>query len=782
MIKNYLKIAIRNLLRYKTYTLINIFGLAVGLACAIVIMIWIQEELSVDRFHTKINEIYQVNLKWIQNGIIGYQSTVSPATAGVIKNEYPEVSHVARVYNLDEVVLKTDDKMILESNGIGADPSLFKIFTYPLLQGNPDVVLAPPHSIVLSESMARKYFGFQEAVGRSVRMNNKVDLLVTGVMKDIPRNTSQKFDFIVPFTFLKELGHDIDGTPFYPCMYSTFVTLRDNVSYQALSEKIEKRIFENEKMISFSICLLPFQGAYLRETEGMQKIIILSLIALFILVIACINFTNLATARSSIRRKEIGIRKVAGAGKFQMLLQFLIESLLLVVFALAVALMVATQILHVLNQFAGKSLTIPYSNPVFILGLMGLVVVTSFCAGIYPALYLSEFKPVEIFKRQTLKSGKSMLRKALIVFQFSLSISFIISTFIISHQINFIHNFNLGINQYNIVYVSLDGEIRKKYDLVKSELLRNPNIVSVTSASLLPIAVTSDDYMNWGKNDNIARKIFPIDVSYDFPQTFGLQMADGRFYSNEYPSDSSGSIIVNESAIRTVGLESPIGKPFFFDGTYYNLIGTIKDFHFNKLLHSQPEPLVMKLILGGGKYLFAKLNPNISNIGKTAEVRQFIQSVCNTYSTEWPLQCKFLSDFSFDEERTTEAMKDIVLYSTVLAVFISCLGLFGLSMFISQQRTKEIGIRKTLGASVPNAIGMLTREFVKWVLAANLFAWPLSYFILDKWLQNFAYRVDLTIWPFLLAGVLAWIIALLTVSWQAIRAATVNPVEALRYE
>lgn len=785
MLKNYFKIAIRNLLRFKSYSIINVAGLAIGLACATLIMIWVHDEVNMDRYHEKIDHIYQVNLKFIQNGVTGYQGTVSPVIAGILKNEYPEITDAARVGILPEVVLKTNDKMILEQDGIAAEPSIFKIFTFPLLEGDPSSALSRPHSIVLTESMAKKYFGEHDPLGKIIRLSNKADMLVTGVMKDLPKNTSGKFDFVVPFQFLRELGYDIEGSPFYPCMYLTYVVLKDNVSYQSLSDKIEKRIFANGKMISFSICLLPFKDEYLRQTNGPTKIAILSLIASLILIIACINFANLATARSSVRRKEIGIRKVAGASRLQISKQFLIESTLLVVIAAAVSLALTDEFLILLNKLTGKSLAIPYTDPVFISCLIGLILITGICAGFYPALYLSRFKPVEIFQKQSVRSGKSVLRRAMIVFQFSLSIAFIICTLLMNRQIIFIRNFDLGVNQYNIVYINLDGGIRDKYDLVKTELLKNPNISYVTAASDLPIAITADSYFSWGRNDNVARKIFPVAVGYDFLETFGLQMAEGRFFSKDYPSDLNGSIVVNQAAIRAIGLESPIGKPFFFGGAFYTLIGTVKDFHYNKLLHDPPEPMAFRLVPGGSeycKYLFAKINPNIIDVGKIAGASQYIQDVCNRFSPERPLQCRFLSDFSFEEEKSNEAMKEIISYSTILAVFISCLGLFGLSMFVSQQKTKEIGIRKTLGASVSGVVSMLSKEFLRWVLLANLFAWPAAYFVMHRWLQGFAYRTDLAWWVFALAGGIAFLVALATVGFQTIKAATANPVESLRYE
>ncbi len=782
MLKNYFKIAIRNIIKNKVNSLINIIGLAIGIGCSTVIMIYVLNELDINQYHKNINNIYQVNMKWAQNGKTGYQTNVARSIAGILQNGYPDVTNAVRTGNLGEVVVKANDKMIIEPNGIAADPSIFQIFTYPLLEGNVSNVLREPHSIVLTKSTAKKYFGEEDPMGKVVLINNKYDMLVTGVMKDLPRTSSQKFDFVVPFYFLKDLGYEIEGSQFFPCSYSTFVMLKKNASYKYLSSKIEKNIFFNGNNISFSICLLPFKNAYLRTTDGITKITILALIAFFILILACINFINLATAHSGARRKEIGIRKVIGAGRFQLSKQFLIETNLLVIISAIISLLFNEQFLSLLNNLTGKSLSIPYKNPVFIFGFMGLTIITGIIAGIYPSIYLPMLKPVEIFRKKSSEKGKAMMRKALIVLQFSLSIAFVVCTFVMSRQINFVNNFNLGFNQNNIVYVNLRRNIREKYDLVKTKLLSNPNIINVTSASDLPGAIVADSYTNWGRNDNISRKIYITDVGYDYLKTFGLKISDGRFYSKDYPGDAKSSIIVNEAAIKTLGMKAPIGKTFFFQGANLNLIGTIKDFHYNKLLNTVPEPLAIRLNPNGNKYLFAKINPNIKDLSVIAETKQYIQNICNRFSPDYPLQSKFLSDYSFEEEKSTEAIKEIVFYSTILILLISSLGLFGLSMLISQQRTKEIGIRKTLGASVSSIAVMLSKEFLQWVLIANIIAFPTAYFVMSKWLQNFAYRIEIGWWIFALAGGIAFLIALATVSFQAIKAATANPVESLRYE
>jgi putative ABC transport system permease protein len=563
MFINYLKMALRIIYRAKLISSINIIGLAIGIGCSILIMIYVLDELSVDQFHKNIDDIYQVNLKSVQNGVTGYQTNVAPSIAGTLHNNYPDVVNVVRTGNLGKVVLKTNDKMIVEENGIAADSSIFRIFTFPLLKGNISTVLLEPHSIVLTESTANKYFGEDEAIGKIIRIDNKFDMLVTGVMNDLPNNSSQIFDFIVPFSFLKDMGYEIEGSPFFPCSYSTFAVLNKDVSYKLLNNKIEKTIFFNANNISFSICLLPFKDAYLRTTNGIAKYTILSLIAFLILILACINFTNLATARSIMRQKEIGIRKVAGAGKFQLSKQLFLESILLVIISTVVSLLFTSEFLVLLNNITGKSLSIPFSNPVFILIIIGLIIISSFFAGIYPAIYLPMFKPVDMFRKQTLNKGKSILRKALIMLQFSLSIAFVICTFVMSRQIDFIRNFDMGFNQYNIVYVNLEGDIRQKYDLLKTEILKNQDILNVASSSHLPNSITMNTYTNWGRKDNIDRKLYTTDADYEYIKTFKLQMSAGRFYSIDFPGDVKNSIVVNEAAVRTLGMKDPIGNHFF---------------------------------------------------------------------------------------------------------------------------------------------------------------------------------------------------------------------------
>lgn len=783
MIKNYLKIAFRNIYRNKVYSFINIFGLAVGIACSILILLWVQEELSYDDFHEKGDQIYQAYLKGIKNDEIGFQSTTSPLIASILKNEYPEVVETVRLGTLGELVFKYEDKILLENKGTAADPAIFNVFTFPFIKGNAKTALTDPFSVVLTEDFAKKYFGNADPIGKMVKINNAFDFKVTGIIENVPLNSSQQFDFLVPFTFLKELGNDIQGSPFYPCRYYTFTLIQENTSIAGLNEKVRERLHSEGKEITFEIHLIPLTETYLLDTGGEQRIYIFSVIAFVILIIASINFMNLATAKSFNRSKEIGMRKVAGAQRSQIIKQFLGESFLLTQIALIFAIVFGQIALTYFNEYAGSRITINLLDINFIGSLIAVVIITSIIAGMYPAIFLSSFNPVSLFKDRA-KSGsrKTMLRKSLVILQFVLSIFFITCTIIISDQINYVQNFNLGMNKKNIVYVRLEGDIQNKFGVVKNELVKNPDIYSVCSASLLPNVIRSGSYFQWGVNDDHSRRMCHTYVSYDYLKTFGMKMVDGRFYSKDFSTDSENAIIVNEAAIKKVGLENPVNQPFYMDYKYLNLIGIVKDFQHNSVLNTPPEPLALFLRPEGNQYLFAKINPEVTDIHKLTTTVDFIKSVCNQFSPDRPLQYNFLNDYTYDRERSMQASHVLILFSTFLAILISGLGLFGLSSFMIEGRTKEIGIRKALGSSVTNILMLISKEYIRWVIIAGLIACPLAWFAMNEWLQQFAHQVEIGLMVFFIAVTLAQIISLVTISTQSIKAATANPIKALRYE
>ncbi len=783
MLKSFIKIVFRNLRKYKNYSITNIIGLSAGLVCAIFILLWVKYELSYDKFNEKAGNICLAYLKGTQEGGESYQPTTSPIIAGILKDEFPEVVNAARMGDLGEVVFKHNDKIILEPRGMAGDPSVLDIFTFNFLKGSASTALANPNSITLTESLAKKYFGDENPLGQIVTINNKYDFTVSAVIEDIPPNAHRRYDFLVPFQFLKELGFQIEGRNFYPCNYYNYVLLRDGASYRDLSKKVSQRIGSKGKEITFQIILMPLTSVHLFETGGNQKIYMFLSIAFIIVLIACINFMNIAIAMSMKRAKEVGVRKVLGAGRKQIILQIISESMVMALLAILIAIFAVELLLPVFHGITQQPIQIDYFNLDWLIIIAGLVLVSGIISGSYPAFFLSSFQPSKVLRsgRQSL-AAKSGLRKSLLIVQFSVSIIFIITTLVMNSQMKYIRNFDLGLNPKNIFYVKLEGDITQKIQEVKTELLKNPNIMFVASSSRLPVAIRSGSYRKWGKMDDRSRRISEVYVDYDYLKAFGLQMAEGRFFSEEHQTDATDAIVVNHAAIKKLGTEAAIDQPFYYDTRNYNLLGVMKDFQNISPMFTAPTPLAFFVRPEGNQYLFAKIDPRVSDIHAIAQTTNYIRKVCDKFSPAYPLHYSFLSDYSYQEEVLVGIRQKLILYSTFLAILISCLGLLGLSAFINEQRTKEIGIRKVVGATTADLMMMLTRDFAKWILAANLIAWPVAWFVMHKWLQNFAFRIEITWWIFALAGGLALVIALLTVSTQAIKAAMGNPVESLRYE
>jgi len=576
MFKNYIVIALRNLLRNKAYSVINLVGLAIGMACTLLILLWVQDELSYERHHANADHIYQAYLKGTSGEDINFQSTTSPAIAGILTEEYPEILSAARLGSPGELVMQYGDKTLLETEGMAADPSVFDIFSYPLLQGQTETPLADPYAIVLTEDFAHKYFGDANPIDQIIKINGEFDFRVTAVMQNLPASAYRKFDFVLPFSFLEQLGHDIYGRMFYPCRYLTYVLVDENTDYEELNQKVSTRLLSEGKEIKFEIALVPLTETYLLDTGGPQRIYSFAFIALIILVLAGINFMNLATARSMRRSREIGIRKVAGALRVQIIRQFLGESLLLTFIASLFALFLTEIFLIFFNDYTAKHLAIRYTDPSFLAAFFGIVVTTGLLSGIYPAVFLSTFRPIQVLKNSLSSgSGKTRLRKSLVVLQFALSIFFIICTIIISQQTRYFRNFDLGMNIDNTLYVRLEGDILQKTAIVKNELRKHPDIAAVCTASRLPNAIRSGSYFQWGLNDDHPRRICYTHVDYDYLETFGLTMAAGRFYDKGHPTDRDNALIVNEAAIAKVALESPVNQLFYYGDEYANLIGVV---------------------------------------------------------------------------------------------------------------------------------------------------------------------------------------------------------------
>jgi len=790
MFRNYLIFAFRNLKRHKIYSFINIFGLAVGMTCAILILLWIQDELSYDRFHKNANDIYRVVEKWqYSSGEMDYNRVTPGPLAPVLKADYPEIIHSTRFYGGYEKWQLTYDEKSYLSPGGAADSDFFSIFTFPFVKGNPKTAFSKPHSMVITKDLAKKFFGQDDPLGETIRLENS-SFEVTGIIENIPRNSHLRFDFLIPCEIFSSLEEDWSSNNCY-----TYVSLQKNCSHKELSEKIAGVIQKHSPTSIETLYLQPLNQIHLYALEGgglITYLYIFSVMAFFILLIACINFMNLSTARSAKRFKEVGIKKVVGSSRLQLIKQFLSESILLSFVAFAFAIVLVELLLPVINRMLGIQLKMHYSSGLF-LSLIGIAIITGIISGSYPAFFLSSFNPVAVLKghlslisfrqRGSRKdsggvSRSSAFRRILVVTQFSLSIIFIVCAMVVYSQLNFIKKKDLGFTKDHIVHLRMRGEFKQKYETIKNELLKNSNILSVTATDRTPVMWSnSTDEVNWeGKraDEKIGMGVRMVD--YDYLKTFQMEMAQGRFFSEEFPTDATEGFIVNEAAVEAMGMKSPLEKRFSLWDRHGKIIGVIKDFH-TESLHEQIEPFV--LLIWPDWYGRMSIRFKSDNVSSALG---FLETKIKEFVPDYPFEYQFLDEEINNLYKTEQLTGKIIMYITLLAIFISCLGLFGLASFTAEQRTKEIGIRKVLGASVSGILVLLSREFTKWVAIASLIAWPIAYFSMNKWLQNFAYRISIGWWTFMFAGALALVISIVTVSYQSIKAALANPVDSLRYE
>ncbi len=789
MFKNYLKIFIRNLRRHRGYSLINISGLAIGLTCCILIMLWIQDELSFDRFNTNLNQLYRVvEEQHYSDGTLRPVAQTPMPLGPALVEDYPEILQFARFQVSLRTLIKYKNNSFYENGFAFADPSLLEMFTFPLIKGNIKNALSDPHSVLISERMAEKYFGDEDPIGQTLTMNNKIDFTVTGIFKKIPHNSHLRFDFLCKFEgMVKELRLD---TGWWSNDYYTYLLLQKGASYQEVSEKIHEYIKKiNPKADSIKFFLQPVQDIHLHsnftidlvgQSENRAKYVyIFSIIAIFVVLIACINFMNLSTARSSSRSLEIGLRKVVGAKRSNLISQFLGESILFSITAFLVALVLVLLLLPAFNALSGKELGLNvFNNISFLGGLIGLAFLTGIISGSYPALFLSSFQPAKVLKG-SLKLGtkSSSLRKVLVIIQFSLSIILIIGAFTIYRQLNFILKRNLGYEKDHLIYLAEQGDFWNRYAPFKNELLQNSNILSVTASSDIPTyTIHSTTAVTWeGKNPEDMILFTRFTVDYDYFETFKMELLQGRPFSREYPTDKTDAYILNETGVKMTGIDSPVGKMFSLWGIKGKIIGIVKDYHF-KSLHSKIEPMVLRMT-GNNSFVFIRI--------KSENITETLKNVENSYrkfNQGYPFEFSFLDEALSNLYQSEKRTSSIFRYFMFLAIFISCLGLLGLASYMAEQRTKEIGIRKVLGASTQGIIVLLLKDFTKWVLLANLIAWPIAWYAMQNWLQGFSYRTHISPTSFLLATILSLISALLTVGYQAFKASSIQPVNALKYE
>ena len=788
MFKNYLITAYRNIKRQRLHSFINISGLAIGMTCTILILLLVQDELSYDKYHENADRIYRVIKTQGRNSGEEYDVAITQAPlAASLKNNFPEIADAVCFNYGPGGLVKYGDKLFKESFVSYTDPSFFEMFSFAFLKGNPKTALNDPYSVVLTEDIAKKYFGDKEPLGEILSINNKVNLRVTGIIEK-PKNSHIELSFIVPNTLYKEFGVDIES--WVRSNYTTYVMLQKDANIENVNHNVADYftyVFGPEN--TTTLFLQPLKRIYLHSnfqyevhtrTSNINLVYILSLIAIFILLIACVNFMNLATARSEKRIKEVGLRKVVGANRRQLIQQFLGESILLSFFALLLAIILVKMILPNFNELIQRDLNL-FSSPdlhIF-LGLIGITLITGIIAGSYPAFFLSSFQPVKVLKGLTKKGSRSiLLRRFLVIAQFSFSIILVIGTIVVYKQLYYMQNMKLGYDKEQLVSILMNEEVRKKYIIIKNELQLNPNILNVTASMNSPTwEWPSVTLSNWeGRNSDKEIKLYHGSVDYGYFETFKMEIIEGRSFSEQFSTDLTSALIVNEEAVRQMDMMNPIGKRLSAWDHSGSIIGVVKDFNFDNV-RNKINPLVLKLAPEETQFIFIRIKP--ANIQNTLHS---IENIVKRVAPEYPFEYSFLTDNLNNLYIIESVILKIVLYFTCLTIFIACLGLFGLVSFIAEERTKEIGIRKVLGASVSNIVLYLSKEFIVLVVLANIIAWPAAYFAMNKLLDNYAYHYNISIFVFLLSAVLAIIITLITVSYQALKAAYANPVDALRYE
>jgi len=783
MYRNYLVIAIRYLLMNKAFSIINILGLSLGMAFTIIIFLWIQDELSYDKFHTKHDRIYHAYLRVLDaRTSFNFQPTTSHEMAKVMLDDIPEIIDVARMSPLGEIACKQGENMFIESNGFGVDPEFFNLFTYPFIDGNAENALKDLYSIILTEQMARKYFGEARAIGQALRMNNRLELTVTGVIEDVPVNSHHNFDFLVPFDLSREFGIYIEetGNLFGNCLFNTYVLLQDNANHDTVLSKVTRQFrFEDDNFRGETFLVpLPKTNRY-ALIGGNLLIYIFFVVGILVLLIACINFMNLSTAKATIRIKEVGIRKVFGASRQNLFRQFMGETFLYALISLNFALVLAYLFLPVLNNMTGKEIRLNYLDPLWVIILFSIWLFTSFAAGSYPSLLLASKIPSSIFQQQLAGSGKSLTRMILVTSQFVFATIFLITVMVVNRQFFYMDHADLGYRKQDLVYLRLRDQTREMSEVIKNDLLQIPGITAITNTSHLPVLVAGGYYEVWGRSDEDARYLASTSVDYDYLKTMGLEMKEGRFYSRDFSTDSITAVVVNETAIEQMELESGTSEKFFYRGDHYNIIGVMKDFHHVPLT-MKITPVLFRLQPNENDYILIRIGAR-----DTEDMGRILDQIKNNWKQnfpELPLEYNFLEDYEFPQERIIYSAERLMRYFTILAILISSMGLFGLSTFMAERKTKEIGIRKVMGATGERIIRIFSREYLKLIILANLIAWPIAWLLMKQFLNAFAYRMSMNPWIFMAVGMFICLLAIITVGVQAYRSALKNPADTLRYE
>ena len=808
MIKNYLKIAFRNLWSNKGFSAINIAGLAIGLATCLLMLFYVTDELSYDKFNEKANRIYRVDGD-IKFGGNHFVLAVAPDPMGLaLKKDFPQVEQYVRFRGYGGMLVKKGTQNINEERVIYADSTLFDVFTLPMIQGDPKTALAEPNSVVITETTARKYFNSTDVVGKSLVVNDTTNFKVTGVIKNIPSQSHFNFDFFVSLSSNDESRQN----NWVSNNFNTYIVLKKGVDPKKLESQFGALITKyvgpqvkqlmNINMDDFAKSgnfdtyhLMPLTAIHLHSNKtaelgvnsSIEFVYIFSFIAVLILLIACVNFMNLSTARSSNRAKEVGVRKVLGSLKKSLIAQFLTESILISFIALILAICIAWLLLPYFNQLSGKQLGANvFSNPWLFPSLIVLMLVVGVIAGSYPAFFLSSFNPVEVLKGKFSKGFKSSwLRSGLVVFQFFISIALIVGTIVIYNQLKFIRSKDLGYNRNHVLVIKNTFSLGNNSKAFKDEILQMSGVQNATMTGYLPTSEWRSDSplfpdATLDQKKALSAQIWPVDENY-IP-TLAMKMVKGRNFSKDFLTDSTG-IIINESAAKLLSFTDPVNKTLYYmnnfnngkDITGYHIVGVVKDFNFSSL-REEVTPLAL---------MYRQQNGSISFRINTQDIPGLVAKIEDKWKTMaagQPFTYSFMDDDFNNTYKSEQQSGKIFISFAIFAIFIACLGLFGLVTYAAEQRTREIGIRKVLGASVSGIVGMLSKDFLKLIIIAMFIAFPVAWWAMHSWLQHFAYRISITWWVFVIAGAMALLIALLTVCLQAIKAAIANPVKSLRTE
>lgn len=767
-------------------------GLALGLTCSLLIMLWVVDERSVDHFHASSDRLYQVYERSYYDGKIDAGYATQGLLAGELKRVVPEIEYTSGFEYASAPGTQNTfaaGNKVNKMNGFYAGEDFFRMFTYPLLQGSAAGALSDPGGIAISRKMAEQFFGGpQQAFGQLLRFDNQEELKVTAVFENVPASSSQQFDFLRNWKDFEKANGWINN--WGNTSPSTYVQLKSGANAATVEKKISDFIYRYQKKdLSFRVelALQPYAEKYLYSNfrngyingGRIEYVTLFTIVAVFILLIACINFMSLATAQSEKRAKEVGLRKMAGALRFSLIQQFMGEAILLTLFAIVIAIVGALLLIPMFNQLTGKQLSLPVGDPVFWLAIIGLMIVTGLVAGSYPALFLSSLKPVKVLKGGLKFDWKSsFFRRGLVVSQFVLSIVLIIGMIVTYRQMNYIQSKNLGYDRDNLVYIPIEGELIGKYSTFKQRVAAVPGVIDVSKMRNSPTVIEHHTTsIGWpGKPEDQTVSFADGVVGYDFIKTMKLQLTEGRDFSREYSADSL-TFILNETAVEKMGLQQPVGKSISWGNRKGTVIGVLKDFHFNSMHHSI-DPLILRL---DESWKWGTILIRVK-AGDTKETLTSVEKLCKEINPAFPFTYQF-SDLEFAKlYRSEQVVSTLSNYFAFLAIFISCLGLFGLAAFTAAQRTKEIGVRKILGASVGSIVAMLSGNFMRLIAVSIVIAFPAAWYMMHKWLQQFQYKVDIDWWVFGLAGIIAICIALVTVSYQSIKAALANPVKSLRTE